>query len=238
MEGGSQPILSARQTIAGPGSAALKYDMLTALLSLAAQGNAVEARLALRLSLLMTARFNWRQGTFAVGLRELARMWGVTERTAKREMSAMRARSWIAVSVPAARGRVAAYRIDLANVLRDTMPFWDSIGPDFAARMVGAPEAEHPTNVVPLRTGPAVLPMPDGSGWAEAAVKLRAQDPAVFDAWFAPLTVLDIDGGVLILAAPTRFQADYVRTHYKTRLLAAVSGANPGVRDVAVQTAD
>lgn len=237
MQGGSQPFPVDRHRFAGPGSAALKYDLLTAMLALAAQGDPVEARLALRLSLLITARFNWRSGSFSVGLRELASMWGVTERTAKREMSAMRARNWISVKVPAARGRVATYQIEFSNVLRASMTFWESVGPDFSARMVGAPQAEPQSNVVPLRSGQAKLPEPDDIGWAEAATRLRAQDPAVFEAWFAPLTALDLDGGVLTLMAPTRFLANYVRTHYRTRLLAALSAANPGIRDVAVRTA-
>lgn len=238
MQGGSQPFPFARQSIAGAGSAALKYDFLTGLLALAAQGEPAEARLALRLSLLITARYNWRSGSFSVGLRELARMWGVTERTAKREMSAMRALRWIAVTVPAARGRVATYRVDLPMVLRSTVPYWDAVGPDFSARMVGAPETEPASNVVPLHSPPAALPKDDGSGWATAAAKLRAQDPAVYDAWFAPLFVVEVDGGVLTMAAPTRFQADYVRTHHKTRLLAAIVSANPGIRDLVVQSVD
>ncbi len=238
MQGETTSFPMTRHRIAGPGSAALKYDVLTALLVLAAQGNGLEARLALRLSLLMTARFNWRSGTFSVGLRQLAHMWGVTERTAKREMSAMRGTGWIAVTVPAARGRVATYRIDMATVLRATMPFWEAVGPDFAARMIGAPEADPASNVVPLRSTASPLPEQDGTGWAEAAAKLRAQDPAVYDAWFAPLTALEIDGGILTLMAPTRFQADYVRTHHKPRLLAALSTANPGIRDVVVQAGD
>lgn len=238
MQGGSTPTPSARHSVAGAGSAALKYDVLTALLILAAQGNPVEARLAMRLSLLMTARYNWRSGTFSVGLRELARMWGVTERTAKREMSAMRSKHWIAVSVPAARGRVAKYRIDLPILLRATMPFWDKVGPDFTARMAGAPEPEPSSNVVPLLKPDSALPAPDDMGWSRAAIRLRDQDPAVYQAWFASLSALEIDSGVLILAAASKFQADYVRSHYKTRILAAVTAVNRGVRDVVVQVSD
>jgi len=118
------------------------------------------------------------------------------------------------------------------------MPFWEAVGPDFAARMTGAPEVEPTSNVVPLRSPSTALPEDDETGWATAAAKLRAQDPAVYDAWFAPLTALEIDGGVLTMAAPTRFQADYVRTHHKTRLLAALSAANPGIRDLVVQVVD
>lgn len=236
MQGGFQPHPAERQKIAGRGAAALKYDVLTALLVTAARGDPVDGRLALRLSLLITARFNWRAGTFAVGLREMARLWGVTERTAKREVAAMRQRGWVALAVPAARGRVATHRIDLPVLLRATMPHWDAVGPDFAARMVGAPEPAA-SNIVPLPRRQHALPEPDGTGWSDAAQALRAQDPAVFEAWFAPLQSLDVEGGVLSLAAPSRFVADYVRTHYKTRLLAILAAINPGIRDIHI-TAD
>ena len=89
----------------GQGAPVLKYDILSALLVLAAQGDTTESRLALRLSLLITARYSWQRKRFNVGLRELARMWGVTERTAKRDMAQMRALNWITVTRAAARGR-------------------------------------------------------------------------------------------------------------------------------------
>ncbi|MDB9808783.1 hypothetical protein OAB79_02595 [Yoonia sp.] len=97
----------------GQGAHALKYDILSALLVLAAQGETTNARLALRLSLLITARYDWQRERFNVGLREIARMWGVTERTAKRDMAQMRALQWISVSRAAARGRVTEHRINL-----------------------------------------------------------------------------------------------------------------------------
>ncbi|MEJ1998175.1 MAG: DnaA N-terminal domain-containing protein [Maritimibacter sp.] len=222
--------------IAGPGASAIKYDILTALLVTAAQGSPVEARLALRLSLLITARFNWRQGSFAIGQREIARMWGVTERTAKRELAEMRGRGWITIAVPAARGRVAQYRIEFPVILRTTMPHWQAVGPDFAARMAGAPEpAEEPSNVVPLRRDATALPEDDGSGWAQAAALLRDQDPAVYSAWLAPLVPLDCESGILTLRAPTRFHADYVRTHHLTRIHAALASENRAIRDVVIE---
>lgn len=234
MQSGPKPHALNRHRIAGPGSAALKYDVLTALLVLAAQGEPADARLAMRLSLLITARFNWRSGTFAVGLRELASMWGVTERTAKREMSAMRGRCWIAVHAPAARGRVAVYRIDLPEVMRATMPYWNFVGPDFAARMVDAPEPPGKNNVVPLHPTELQLPEADPHGWSQAALKLSNQDQAVFNVWFAPLRFLDFDAGVLSLSAPSKFHAEYVRTHFLARLLAALVSVNQGVREVSI----
>lgn len=227
--------MDARRKVTGPGASSLKYDILTALLVTTARGDAEVGRLAMRLSLLITARFNWRLESFAVGQKEMARMWGVTERTAKREIAAMRARGWIAVAVPAARGRVAQHRIDFDAVLRETMPHWDAVGPDFAARMTGLPaaDADAQDNVVPFQ--PKSEPVAgQGTPWALAAERLRRQDPSVFNAWFAGLVPADCDEGLLTLVAPSRFVADYVRTHYMTRLLAAVVTADPGLRDVQV----
>lgn len=235
MQNGRTGAVLGRSRITGPGAQAIKYDILTALLAMAASGDGVEARLSLRLSLLITARFNWRSGTFAVGQRELARMWSVTERTAKREMAEMRGRGWIVVAVPAARGRVAEYRIELDEVLRATMPHWQAVGPDFAARMAGAPEAEGQGagNVVPLRRD-AALPEPDGTAWPAAAVKLQLQDPAVYAAWLSGLVPVDTDAGILTLSAPSRFVAEYVATHFKTRLLAVLLAEDAGLRDLRI----
>lgn len=227
---------SVDKSVTGPGAASVKYDILTALLVTSTRGDAVTARLALRLSLLITARFNWRQGTFAVGQREMARMWGVTERTAKREIAEMRARGWLAVTVPAARGRVTRHSICFDVVLRDTLPHWDAVGRDFAARMSDAPEptAVETSNVVPLHREESVVPDEAGIGWAEAASQLRRQDPSVFNAWFAALVPKALDGGLVTLLAPNRFQAEYVRTHYHTRLLEALVRSNSDVRDVTI----
>ncbi len=236
MHGGQTSLVGLANKVTGPGASAIKYDILTALLVTAARGDPVEARLSLRLSLLITSRFNWRRGTFAVGQREMARMWGVTERTAKREMAEMRARRWIAVTVPAARGRVTQYRIELTVVLRETMQHWDAVGPDFAARMADAPEpdGQMSTNVVPLHGKPEPRLEEDCIGWAAAAARLKAQDPAVYGAWFAPLQLIDLESGVLTLMAPNRFQADYVRTHFHTRILAALVAENRSVREVQI----
>ncbi|MBU2359972.1 MAG: hypothetical protein KKB02_13750 [Alphaproteobacteria bacterium] len=219
---------------AGPQAGAQKYDVLTALLTLAAQGAPVQGRLALRLSLLITARFNWRLGQFCVGQREIARMWGVTERTAKRELAQMRGLGWISVTIPAARGRVATHAIHFDAVLPDTMPYWTAVGPDFTARMTGAAAMPQVpvSNVVPLHPVP-VTTAADGI-WAEAAARLQQDAPALFQAWFSGLRMRTCDGGVLRLVAPTRFIADYVRSHYTGHLMAALLACDPTIRRVEV----
>lgn len=224
-----------RKKLTGAGAGALKYDILTALLTTAAQGDPVLGRLALRLSLLITARFNWRTERFAVAQVEMARLWGVTERTAKREIALMRAKGWIAVTRPAARGRVAEHRISFADVMRDTMPLWGAVGPDFTARMSGAPEpdAAPASNVIPLRRDQGAIP-PDGSMWSDVACYLQQQDPEVYAAWFAALEPIeDADGGLTLVAAG-RFQADYIRGHFMARLTAAVAQTVGAVRELRI----
>jgi hypothetical protein len=228
-------VLGDPSRIVGPGASALKYDILTALLVSAACGAPDHARLATRLTLLITARFNWRSGMFAVGRREMAAMWAVTERTAKRDLARMKALGWVSVAVPAARGRVAQYRIDLGVVMQATRPAWDAVGPDFVARMTGVPDTPAPeaSNVVPLRVTSVVED--NGTGWAQAAQQLRAENPALFEAWFAGLQAVEVSGGVLTLAAPSRFVANYVQSKFGDRLLAAVTTANRGVRALDVR---
>lgn len=231
-----QPMI-AGQRVSGPGSAALKYDFLTALLVLSTQTQGVPARLAVRLSLVVTARFNWRQGHFAVGQRELARMWGVSERTAKREIAQMRTLGWISVEKPSARGRVAQHCINFETVLRETMPHWDAIGPDFSARMSQqGTEASirDESNVVPIHANIETKLPNDGTVWAEVAQRLSAQDSALYAAWFAKLVEVELDAGVLTLAAPNSFVADYLRTHHQTRILAAAVTQTPLVRTVQI----
>ncbi|MCL3883223.1 DnaA N-terminal domain-containing protein [Marivita sp. GX14005] len=214
----------------GRTGAAVKYDILTALMALACNDRDVDGRLAARLVLLITARFNWQRGSFACGQREIARMWGVTERTAKRELAAMRARGWITLRRPAARGRVAEHAIDLDEVLRATRAHWAAVGPDFVARM-GAGREETPAepapgNVVPFRAGAAGQ---GGGLWASASARLGRSDPALHAAWFAPLVETGCEGGKLTLKAPSKFAASYIQTHLAGRLLAAVSSENSGI---------
>lgn len=232
--------LSRTGRLAGPGVSVIKYDILTALLVTAARGGAVEARLSQRLALLITARFNWRSGTFAVAQKEMARLWGVTERTAKREMAEMRVRGWVVVAVPSARGRVAEHRIVLERVLADTRAHWDAVGPDFVARMSQTPDGEGGGNVVPLRPAAApALPEDDaGTGWADAAARLRDADPATYAAWFAGLQPVERSHDTLTLIAPSRFVASYVETHFSARLLAAMAADGQGVREIRLVWAD
>jgi DNA-binding MarR family transcriptional regulator len=217
----------------GRNAGAVKYDILTALLALGQHDGGAGGRLATRLALLITARFNWQSGTMAVGQREIARLWNVTERTAKREMAAMRARGWVTVRHPSARGRVTVHALDLDRMLSDTAHVWSAVGPDFQARMSPEPKPRPDTNVVPFGRAGGV-PTADGTLWAAASARLWRDDPAVHAAWFARLVEADRAGDSLTLAAPSAFMASYVAANLGERLLAAVLAEDPGIRAVKV----
>lgn len=239
MGSGHQPstyerlLVNPKAKLAGPGASAIKYDILTALLTTAAHEDGPRGRLALRLSLIITARYNWRQGRFNIGLKELARLWGVTERTVKRDMALLRSLGWIRLERAAARGRVAQYGIDLTRLLADTMPHWDAVGPDFVERMTSTPEPV-PNNVVPLHSVELAKPIEDGSIWPEVAARLIAQDEPVYAAWFSDLSFADCEAGCLTLTAPSPFIAQYVNTHLLARLKVALHTVDQSLREIRV----
>lgn len=219
----------------GPRAAALKYDILTALLSLSMHDKGVDGRLAQRLALLITARLSWRTETFCVGIREIARLWCVTERTAKRDLALMRARHWIVVQRAATRGRVTEHRVNIADVLVATRMCWPAVGPDYVERMGQGGQAAPPDQtVVPFPTSQMQPPAPDGTLWGQAARLIHDSDPALFAAWFGQLHEVESGAGRLVLAAPSRFIGNYVETHLMGKLLAAVTQVDAGLRDIRV----
>ena len=219
----------------GPKAGVVKYDILTALLTLGLHDKGIDGRLSQRLALLITARFNWQSETFCVGLREIARMWSVTERTAKRELALMRARGWISVHRAAARGRVAEHRVHLTAVLDATRLCWALVGSDFVARMGQGPDEKPASeNVVPFAKAGVAAPQNDGTVWAAASRVIFDSDPVVHAAWFAKLTEVARDGARLELAAPSAFAARYIETHYAGRVLAAVTACDPSITTVRV----
>lgn len=205
----------------GRSASALKYDLLTAMGAYALASEPTEQKRVLRFMTLITARYNWASDIMAVGQREIARLWSCTERTVKRDIAVLKARGWLVVRRQGARGRVSEFRIDLDRVLSDTKVIWDSVGPDFAARL-GKPEPEI-GNVVPLPVG-GVAPIPntgDTSEWGIAKHALRAQDEGTYAAWMHALVRQGRAGDRLVLRAPSRFHASYVQTHLSGQILAA-----------------
>ncbi len=217
----------------GRDAATKKYDILSALLAYGLSQDKHRQRLIMRLMALITTRYNWQRDELSMGQAEIAKLWSVDTRTVKREMAKLRALGWLVEKRAAARGRVAVHGIALDQIMLDTKPMWEAIGPDFIARVAPqAVEEGHGSNVVPLR--PASAPVADGSLWAEAQAVFHGQDAAGYAAWVEKLTVVEVGQGVLHLMAPSRFHARYVATHLVERLSVIVRRIDPSVGRVEV----
>ncbi|MFN3276002.1 MAG: DnaA N-terminal domain-containing protein [Paracoccus sp. (in: a-proteobacteria)] len=220
----------------GREAAAKKYDILSALMAHALASGPGPQRLVLRLMALITTRYNWQRDELTMGQREIARLWCVDERTVKRDMAQLRALGWVTVKRQGARGRVSVLGLDLDRIALDTRPAWPNIGEDYVARMTGRSESAPAPNVVPFRKQGAAAAQ--AGLWGVVCAALQAEDPVVFDAWFAPLVQIeqaDGQGGALHLAAPSRFHATYVRTHLMARLQIAARRADPSVVSVRIE---
>lgn len=220
--------------IAGRNASAQKYDILTALGAYALAREKREQRLVLRLVTLITARYNWARDELAVGQREIAQLWSVDERTVKREMARLRGLGWLVVRRQGARGRVTQYSIDTARILETTRADWPRVGPDFDTRLSGGVDDGR---VVPLHVRGGKVPAPDPAGgteWALAQAVLHAEDAGLYGSWLRAVTRESRAGGRLILRAPSRFHATYVRTHLIGRVLAACRAVDSDVAEIEI----
>ena len=190
-------------------------------------------RLIMRLMALVTTRYNWQRDELSMGQSEIAKLWDVDPRTVKREMAKLRSLGWLVEKRCAARGRVALHGIALDQIMLDTKPAWDAIGPDFVARVQPGAAPTVAENVVPLRR--VTAPVSDGSLWAEAQAVFHAQDQAAFAAWVEKLSVVAYDAGQLTLMAPSRFHATYVTTNLLDRLTVILRRIDPSLAKVVVQ---
>ena len=212
----------------GPGAGSVKYDILTALGLIGLHGIGGMQTSMLRLTAMVTARYNWRADEVSVGQRDLARMWGVNERTVKREIKRLTEMRLLLCVRRGVRGRVAAYRLNLAEIAGRSRGLWAAVGPDFAERMAmlepaGATVVRlHPAPPAELDEG-----APEGQGgqtgtWRAVRARLRARDPALFASWFDGLEFIGRDGGDMVLRAASVFVGRYVETHLAPALNAAI----------------
>lgn len=229
--------------IAGQGASARKYDILTAIGAYGLAGDKLDQRLSLRLITLVTARYNWGQDLLAVGQREIARLWGVDERTVKREMARLRDMGWLTLRRQGARGRVSEYALGIEAILAGTRDHWAAVGPDLEARLSGAVPV--PAGTVPAGTeadGPRgdspaaqVIPFPAAEpeaegrdAWSRAARRFAREAPAIHAAWVRGLVVQARGPEGVTLLAPSRFHASYVATHLADRLTRLCRAEEPG----------
>lgn len=215
----------------GRDAATKKYDILTALSAFALSQDKHKQRQVLRLMSLITARYNWQRDELTMGQAEIARMWSVDLRTVKREMAKLRALGWLVQKSAAARGRVAVHGLSVETILRDTSVCWALVGSDLVDRL--SPPATVPAaNVVPFRTGDT--PQFASDFWGKVGAAYFRSDAAGYHAWISTLALVEREGGIVTLAAPSRFHATYVERHLAPQLLRCAQSVDPSVLQVAV----
>ena len=121
--------------LTGPEAGVIKYDLLTALSVAGLNGSPTLQTSLMRLIAAVTSRYNWRADELSVGQRDLARMWSVNERTVKREIKRLTDAQLLICTRGGVRGRVAAYRLNYAQIARLSGPCWPLVGPDYDARV-------------------------------------------------------------------------------------------------------
>lgn len=221
-----------QKKLAGPGAAAHKYDLITALGAHALSLGKHDQRLVLRLITLLTARYNWARDELSIGQREIARLWSCNERTVKREMAKLRALGWLVVKRQGARGRVTTYGFNTAGMMAATKAIWPEIGSDFVVRLEGVPaETVVP---FPVKGSVAAPELDEATEWGLARALLYAEDAGRFGAWVQALKRTGRAGGRLTLKAPSRFHAAYVQTHLAGVLLRACQSVDGQVSTIEI----
>lgn len=219
----------------GQGAASKKYDVITALGAHACASSKFQQKLTLRFITLVTARYNWQRDELTMGRAEIALLWQVDERTVKRELAKLREAGWMQVKRPSARGRVTTYGIDWDRILEMTRSSWGHVGPDFVARMSAPVEAGQPAD--PTNTVVRFPSAPTGeTEWDRACAILHREDPALHSNWLSAVTRIGLAQGVLELAAPTAFHAQYLATHVMDRLSKAVALVAPDIHRIVIVT--
>ncbi len=207
--------------LSGVQAAVQKYDIITALSVLGLNGSAGDLLTYTRMISLLTARYNWRLDELSTGQAEMARMWGVTPRTVKREVKKLLNAEILVCKRQGVKGRVAVYRLNYIQIYRLSEPYWSAVGSDYAGRM--AEKTPRPTdNVVRLEfehAGTAEPITTTSPQWQAICTRLMAEDRSRYTAWYAKLEFIGYSGGVVQLRAQGSFVAQYVKMHLTERLM-------------------
>lgn len=69
--------------------------------------------------------------------------------------------------------------------------------------------------------------------WSRVLERLRSEfDDSVFNSWFKPLALVNIEEGCAVMATPTRFMRNWLESNYADRIRSAWSFENPDVSDI------
>jgi hypothetical protein len=228
--------------LTGPNAGSLKYDILTAISLAGLNGTPGFQTSMQRLGLVLTARYNWRREELSIGQRDMAKMWGVNERTAKREVKRWLEAKLLVCTRPGVRGRVAAYRLNLVAVFDVSKPFWSLVGPDYEERMALLNPVQSAT-VVQVDFAAREKPEPAGvthtatpRSWAAVVSRLKSLHPTKFANWIGQLSYVREEGQAYVLRAESAFAARYVESHLMKEIVEAVEVEIGPMRRIVIES--
>ncbi|MFC7048114.1 chromosomal replication initiator protein DnaA [Emcibacter nanhaiensis] len=71
--------------------------------------------------------------------------------------------------------------------------------------------------------------------WSRVLERLKTEcEEGVFNSWFKPLALVNVDEGCAVMAAPTRFMRNWLQSNYAERIRQAWSKENPDVTDISI----
>lgn len=206
--------------LVGPGAGSEKYDLITALAVMGFSGSQGFQTSMMRLIALITARYNWSRDEVTIGQKELASLWHVDERTAKREVKRLLDCGLLTIKRPGVRGRVASYNLNMSRIYSESEARWEAVGRDYSARMDGKIRAAAPNVVNVDFRGPPLSKRSSAelSEWDQVGIILEQDDPASYASWFSKIALERQDGRTLILRAPSNFVGSYVSSKLAEKL--------------------
>ena len=204
-----------------------KYDLLTAISVAGLNGTPGFQCSMMRLIALITARYNWRTDELTVGQKEMARLWSVDQRTVKREIKRLTNYNMLLQLRPGVRGRVAAYRLNYAEIYRLSKPVWQNVGSHFVSRMeMQIPKPSEKVVHVQFGQEKQLEVEPERqdlqSPWGRALQRLSESEMLLFKGWYRDLQLVETQDQTITLRAPSKFIAQYIQSHHLKPLLGAI----------------
>lgn len=222
--------------------AALKHALLAEIGRKACGWKVLGQRTGLRLMTLVAARYDWAADHLDCGLREIATLWQVDERTVKRELAKLRDLGWISLKRPAARGRNAVHQLEASAILDIETPEPAAIETvEDTTRDIGntrnevvssemeqlESSIEESAEVIPFRSGQAI--------WRCLMNEMAQSHPGLHGSWLLELEARRDHDGTWVLGATSRFRAAYLTSHHLRLIRARLERHDPVLQGIEIR---
>lgn len=221
----------------------LKFDLQTALLCAALASPQSDKDLFTRLAVLVTARYNWQDGSLRTTHRQLEDLWSCSRSTVKRSLAEFERRGFICDRWYGVRGEASRVFLDVRAILKAVRPFWRNAGNDVVARLDAFANTDlsgQDSDVeMQCKSSPEHTPVPErcihDGPTKQLAALLQEQGKvgkAALKRWIAPLEIAEADDKNVIVRANTLFVATYVERTFGDAIESAVRTLYPSAKRI------